>query len=229
MQLHEKLHENAEFQHVLSLLPAVNMTTGPWITGGAARRLWQGADWHVGDVDVFFVNDQQRLTWLAEFNRTWINTQRHVPELDITQVCELRGPTRKYSRQKPLPQAHLVMDSSNALTFELYYQLPGDTELKTCKLQVIKVRYAQSLHDLWKSFDFNVCCFAADAQKAYADPAALVDLHDNAISVRYHVASINLPLRVFKHFSQGYHVDDELIKKAMRQIADKEVDWCNNY
>ena len=229
MQLHDKLHANAEFLHVLSLLPPVHMQTGPWITGGAARRLWTGEDWHKGDVDVFFVNDQQRVAWLAEFDKVWNYSYHRKSDLEPRKVFDafdqitLKGPT------KHTPQASMSVDTENATTFDLFYQLPQQSEVITCKLQVIKVRYADSLKQLWETFDFNVCCFAADAHRVYADPAALSDAHAHEITVRHDHASRNMPLRVFKHFSQGYHVPDQLILQAMRQIAEKDVDWCNNY
>lgn len=227
MLLHDKLHENAEFLHLLNMLPCVHMETGPWITGGAARRLWTGEDWHKGDVDVFFVNDQQRVAWLAEFDKVWNYTyhKSHTQFGDISDVSF----SRSIPLQKHLPQANLALESENAITFDLYYRTPHDPQAHTCKLQVIKVRHAESLQQLWETFDFNVCCFAADAHRVYADPAALADAHAHEITVRHDHASRNLPLRVFKHFSQGYQVSDQLLRQAMRQIAEKDVDWCNNY
>jgi hypothetical protein len=226
--LHEKPHQNAEFTHVLNMLPKLNMSQGPWITGGSARRLWQAEDWHKGDVDVFFVNDQQRVKWLAEFDKTW-NYTYHMKAPEPASVYELFSPGRSSPPHKHMPQASMVLESENAITFDLWYQMPNQTEILTCKLQVIKVRHAHSLQQLWSTFDFNLCCFAADAHNVYADVAALQDVENHEISQRYQGHSKNLPLRVFKHFSQGYHVNDLLLKQAMRQIADKDVDWCQNY
>jgi hypothetical protein len=230
MQLQDKLHANAEFSHVLSLLPPVHIQHGPWITGGAARRLWLAEDWHKGDVDVFFVNEQQRVEWLAEFDRVWNYTyHKQVDYPEPHKLYELFAQGRSSPPRKHVPQANTSMETENAITFDLNYQLPEESEIRNCKLQVIKVRYAASLQELWKAFDFNVCCFAADALRVYADQAALRDAHAHEITVRHDHASKNLPLRVFKHFSQGYLVSDDLLKQAMRQIAEKDVDWCNNY
>ena len=231
MLLHDKLHENAEFHHVLSLLPPVNMMSGPWITGGAARRLWTGEDWHKGDVDVFFVSDHHRLAWLSEFDKVWNYTYHKKVEYPEPPwgYDKLFGSDRRAGPVKHLPQASTSMETENAITFDLNYQLPAESEIRNCKLQIIKVRYAESLQELWQTFDFNVCCFAADAHRVYADVAALADAHAHEITVRHDHASKNMPLRVFKHFSQGYHVHDDLLRQAMRQIADKDVDWCNNY
>lgn len=229
MMLQHKLHENVEFQHVVSMLPPVHITQGPWITGGAARRLWQGEDWHKGDVDVFFVTDVQRLAWMAEFDKVWNYTYHMRSAPEPQSVYDLFGPKCPMGDRKHLPQANMVMETENAITFDLHYKLSDQSEALTCKLQLIKVRHAESLQQLWETFDFNICCFAADAHSVYADAAALADAHAHEITVRHNHASKNLPLRVFKHFSQGYHVSDDLLRQAMRQIAEKDVDWCNNY
>lgn len=221
--MQEKPHENAEFTHLLSMLPPLHMHEGPWITGGSARRLWQGEDWHQGDVDVFFVNDKQRLAWLTEFDQVWNYTYHKRSE----NVYELLGCSRHSPARKHMPQASVAMETDNAITFELHYVM--DQEIKTCKLQIIKVRHAHSLHALWDTFDFNVCCFAADSHNVYGDPAAISDAQAHEITRRNSQHSKNLPLRVFKHFSQGYHVPDDLLREAIRQIAEKDVDWCNNY
>lgn len=38
---------------VLELLPELNIYTGPWIAGGAARRVYEGQALHNADIDVF--------------------------------------------------------------------------------------------------------------------------------------------------------------------------------
>jgi hypothetical protein len=234
-----KVLQDAEFKHLLSLLPPVNMQTGPWITGGSARRLWQGEDWHTGDVDVFFTSGAQRAQWLLQFNQVWDYTyernklkapsllDRITPHKQADTVILLGD--RSVSMQDPTPQAHVKMETDNAITFDLHYVMPGGMQIQSAKLQVIKVRDAQSLTELWQGFDFNVCCFAADDEHLYADPAALEDVQLNQITRRNPENSQNMPLRVFKHFSQGYHVPDHMILEAMKRIAEGEVDWCNNY
>lgn len=227
----QKPLSDVEFKHLLSMLPPVHMQQGPWITGGSARRLWQGEDWHQGDVDVFFVNEHQRAEWLAEFDRTWNYTyhKKHTICEEPSSIYDLFGASRHAGPRKHVPQAQMVMETENAITFELTYQMPDSRDFSSCKLQVIKVRHAASLQQLWQTFDFNLCCFAVDAQFVYADASAVQDVQAHEITPRHTQHSKNLPLRVFKHFSQGYHVDDELLKQAIRQIADKDVDWCNNY
>ena len=208
------------FKHLLSMLPPVNIHTGPWITGGSARRLWEQKDWQVGDVDVFFANDRQRAKWCEEFGKTW----NYPPCLKNAQSIQhiLFKPVAKHT-----PQAYDVMETDNAITFDINYDY--NKIAQTCKMQMIKVRQAPSLMEIWSDFDFNVCCFAVDFEFLYADEQALQDLETNTITCRNINANKNRAPRIMKHFSQGYHVDDGLLLQAFKQICDKDVDWCNNY
>jgi hypothetical protein len=128
-----------------------------------------------------------------------------------------------------LPQASTRVRTDNAITFDLHYAEPHTETTLECQLQVILAREALTLEELWKEFDFNVCCFAVDTNFVYADLLAVEDLNLNQITPRSEDPNKNKPLRVFKHFSQGYHVHDDLLKEAIKQICNKEVDWCNNY
>jgi len=220
------------FRNLLSLLPPINMTTGPWITGGSARRLWEQKNWRIGDVDVFFRNSTQRDVWLAEFDKTWnyTYTQRTMHynaaafNFDFNMLSESPKP-----KPVQLPQASTRVRTDNAITFDLHYAEPHTETTLECQLQVILAREAPTLEELWKEFDFNVCCFAVDTNFVYADLLAVEDLNLNQITPRSEDPNKNKPLRVFKHFSQGYHVHDDLLKEAIKQICNKEVDWCNNY
>lgn len=216
------------FKDFIQKLPPINMHTGPWITGGSARRLWQDQDWTQGDVDVFFANEEQRISWLAELDKIWnfVPKKRTIEvkplgwELTIesnTQSCDL-GPGFHCT---------LTMQTTNATSFDM--TVPGTPKGSNLyQLQVIHVRLAPSLHELWQTFDFNLCCFAVDATHIYADPLALQDLAQNTISLRS-APSKNLSLRVLKHHTQGIGVSDELLKMGMQQICDGSADLCNNY
>jgi hypothetical protein len=48
-----------ELQSVLGKLPDMNIITGPWLAGGAARRILSGEDISKGDMDFFFSNYSQ--------------------------------------------------------------------------------------------------------------------------------------------------------------------------
>jgi len=43
-----------EIQNIIGLMPPLDIKTGPWIAGGAARRLLRGDSLKGGDIDLFF-------------------------------------------------------------------------------------------------------------------------------------------------------------------------------
>lgn len=55
----------AQIQSLLAILPEVSFKEGPWISGGAPRRLLQGRTLEEGDIDFFFKTKEQ---W-AEFTK----------------------------------------------------------------------------------------------------------------------------------------------------------------
>lgn len=205
------------------------METGPWITGGCARRLFTGADWRLGDVDVFFPNESQMLSWAHMFQDDWRPHRAVTPStLPPARHAELVIIDTMHGAQLYLePHAHKALETDNAITWELFYGYDQDNHMT--KLQTIKTRYADSLEGVWDTFDFNVCCFAVDAEYVYASPQAIQDLDNNEITSNGELQGRSLPLRVFKHFTQGFHVSDELLLQAVKQIRENEVDWCNNY
>jgi hypothetical protein len=236
---------DVKFKQLLEHLPAINMHEGPWITGGCARRLWQGLDWHKGDVDVFFASDTQRLTWLDQLDHVWNYTYHR--KAQNTSVYDIL--LREYNQAQKELQAYIKLETDNAITFDLHmltptpkqpkYNFTKTTQLDVCmssedadacvQLQVIKARQAPSLAQVWADFDFNVCCFAVDSEFIYADPQAIQDADQNQITVRNSSHNKNHALRVFKYFSQGFHVPDHMVQKAIKQISDGEVDWCQQY
>lgn len=46
-----------EMQRIVDILPAMNVFEGPWIAGGAVRRMIDGEPLSKGDIDVFFGTD----------------------------------------------------------------------------------------------------------------------------------------------------------------------------
>lgn len=60
----DKILDELELQKVLSMLPSVTKE-GPWLGGGALRRLVLGQDALESDLDFFFASDMQRLTFEA--------------------------------------------------------------------------------------------------------------------------------------------------------------------
>lgn len=50
---------------LLSKIPPLDLTTGPWIAGGSARLLWHNLPYISHDIDIFFANDTQYNMFLS--------------------------------------------------------------------------------------------------------------------------------------------------------------------
>jgi hypothetical protein len=52
-----------ELKEILAVLPKLNIKYGPWLAGGAVRRLIKGEPLIEGDLDIFIGNDAQEIEW----------------------------------------------------------------------------------------------------------------------------------------------------------------------
>ena len=193
--------ENKEFKLVLSLLPPLSLTDGPWIAGGAIRKIYQNKPWHTGDIDIFFKDNNQRLEWCKEFCHTML--------------CRA---TKNYTMN-----IRQLLNTKNAETWEI------NGLGSSAKLQLIKKYYGESYSMIWNRFDFTVCQFAADQNTIVASPAAIKDTDNNKLLVVNLANSKCLPLRIMKYFSYGFDVADDLLLSAADQILKGEVDWLEHY
>ena len=195
--------KSKKFKQLLSVLPPVSLTDGPWIAGGAVRKLYQNKPWNlVGDVDIFFKDPTQRREWQTEFYKMH-NLVSSVP------IC-------------------LKLETPNADTWQIGPDSEGSLDI-TVKLQFIKKYYADSYTELWDKFDFTVCQFAADKDTIVASDSAITDTANNELVVSNPENSKCLSLRIVKYFSYGFGISDELLLSAAEQIVNGEVEWDEQY
>ena len=193
--------KNKEFKQLLSVLPPVSLTDGPWIAGGAVRKLYQNKPWNlVGDVDIFFKDSTQQREWQSEFYNMHTSS---VP------IC-------------------LKSNTPNADTWQIGPDSEGSLDI-TVKLQFIKKYYADSYLKLWDKFDFTVCQFAADQDTIVASDSAITDATNNELVTANPKNSKCISLRIVKYFSYGFSVSDELLLSAAEQIVNGEVEWDEQY
>lgn len=188
--------DNKKFMRLLDIMPPLSITDGPWIAGGAVRKIYQNKSWETGDIDIFFKNEEQRKYWNANL---------------IDTLC---AKNINYN---------LKHQSSNADTWEIYFK---DRNLK---IQFIKKYYCQSLIELWNTFDFTVCQFAADSANIIASDAAINDSSNNQIVIANKNNSRCIPLRILKYLSHGFSISDEILLLAAEKIKTGELDWENEY
>lgn len=205
----KKAVSNESFSNFLKLIPPLDIQQGPVVAGGAARRLWFDQDWAKGDIDVFFVNQQQRTEWATAFEH-----KRGVNKSELSTSLFTFG--TKASTYKS-------MSTDNADTYVLECR---DFNLK---LQVIKTRYADNFVELFKDFDFAASCFATDGRTAVAMQTALTSVAQKKLIMNNTTNDKNLALRVLKYHVYGFEAEDSLLRTVADKIATGDFTWESNY
>jgi len=69
---YEYIHKKVTDPYInilLSKIPPLDLTNGPWIAGGSARLLWHNMPYISHDIDVFFANDTQYNNFVIALNK----------------------------------------------------------------------------------------------------------------------------------------------------------------
>lgn len=228
---------NPQFAHLLSMLPHVNVNRGPWIAGGCARKLFEGVPWHTGDVDVFFAGSHEMTVWKRKFEQDWLRQNQLVDpastNYSLSTWFDVGSCVKKHEHQIPKnlhKVAYVKCETNNAVTYDINWSDPHSGDHMHAQLQLINGRFAHSLYHLWQDFDFEVSCFAVDAQHVLASPGAIKDITNRtATRMPNQVPNSNLSMRVIKHHAYGFKLDSELLKHTMRRVCDGKVDFGENY
>lgn len=216
------------FELLCEMLPPLNLETGPWISGGAARKLWENKPWIAGDVDVFFQDWAQLRAW----QKTFLDTLTvQVPkdfgggtsiQKENEFVWVLHEPQL---RVKPHDKFYLRHESENAVT----YRMPGIPPLTGVTVQLIKCRFANSVQEVWDSFDFHNCDFATDGHTVVASEAAVDCCLRQTLLLKDSSNTKNLALRSLKYHLYGFEVSKELLLASLQQINNGELVWDTQY
>ena len=90
-----------------------------------------------------------------------------------------------------------------------------DTEWK---IQCVSFKYFDTIEDLFRSFDINVCCIAYDGTNVVYEHNALNEINNNVI--HFNANSINYPSvtlkRLVKYVKMGYDIEDHDLKVLTR-------------
>lgn len=210
-----------EFKALLSKMPPVNLETGPWIAGGVARKLLCKKYWQNGDIDVFFRDEEQRITWSTEFKKrfnTDVSTINHVFE-SFESDWELNNSSFDEFDE----YSHTICDSDNAVTWAVV-----NKDSSVYHVQAIKTRYAKSLEDLWDGFDITVCQFAVDSSGIVGSSNAIQDVRDNKLTI-YNGKKEDMAGRILKYHSHGFHVDNQMLLDVAKAITDGTATLTEDY
>ena len=227
--------QDPSWHTLMNLLPPLNSEQGPWIAGGSARKLWLNEPWQSGDVDVFFTNEAQMRAWRTKLDQLLLPKKKTLSPVEddlwlMDQItcaqtwfyCELDEPAHE---TQPY-QAYVHMETDNAVTYHILDNINHEV---FCKLQLIKVRHHEHVMDLWKDFDFTVCCFAADATHVWCNHTAAEHVQSRRLVLQSTKTPANLPLRTLKHMIYGFEPDAHLLQTIMNQIESGDVSWQPEY
>ena len=170
--------------------------TGPWIAGGAAMS------WFNGENVSGLLTDFSILT-------------------DVDVFCSsMQQFTEVLDRVK---NANCSQESSihtdNAVT--IYFRPNGVSDSLICKLQIIKVRFFESVDQLLENFDFTCCGIATDGLTFKLLPNAAKDLNSRTLNINNYNPETVLN-RIFKYWSYGFTPSKELIQKITSDSSIKK-------
>ena len=108
------------------------------------------------------------------------------------------------------------------------------------KIQCVSFKYFESIQDLFKSFDINICRIAYDGDNVVYEQNVFDQIKNNKL--KFNVDSINYPSvtlkRLVKYIKMGYDVEDEDLrilthafyksKKKAIDILDQDLFTKNN-
>ena len=160
---------------VLETLPALTKD-GPWLAGGAVRRLLQGQSSLDSDLDFFFNGETQFQDFAAAL---------------VTAGFTLKRETEHHQHYVGKVTTHRP-DETEA-TFE-----------QVINVQLIRFKYYESAAGVIDSFDFTICQFAYDGTTLTMADLALWDLARKRLVLHQLTYPVSTMRRLLKYQKQGY-------------------------
>ena len=184
-------YDGTAFAKALSRLPTVK-PVGPWIAGGAVRRLLSDLP-QDSDFDFFFANQAQFDNFCAAVKAAggW---QTSESDFNVS-FC------------LPRSQAKPVGDDE----FE-----GGGPELK---VQAIRIAFFETLGAVIDSFDFSICQFGFDGEDLVLGDWALFDMARKRLVPGKVTFGTSTLRRVIKYTRQGYTICGGGLASILEQVA----------
>lgn len=177
------------FDKIMEALPVVS-SNGPWLGGGALRRLLSGTDIFGSDFDFFFASKEQ----MDDFEKELVDNCLQVESVHKTKnAITYKG--------------------------KIKLENESDCERKDIIIQLININYYNKVDDLLDSFDFTICQFAWDGKNLHCGEYSLWDLARKKLAVHkitYPVASVR---RMIKYTKQDFYACSGCIKKILETVA----------
>lgn len=159
---------------IREVLPFLNMQTGPWVAGGAVRRIHEGDGLRFSDVDVFFPTDEMH-SWAVKLFDDRLKHKRGWSAVHIVE--------RK--------------DGPMSVTFQVLY------DGQKYPIQFINKQFFKSIEDLLYGFDFTLAMWGTDGRKMVFDERAPRDLAAKTL-VLHQFPKRPKPNRLAKYVAQGF-------------------------
>lgn len=184
-----------------TIIGGFDMEQGPWISGGAARRLWYNIPYDSHDIDIFFPNPEQ-----------WNNADRNLDSYVNNEST--KGFVNKLIKfigfTDELSCTNSVFRSQNSTTYELL------VDKRKIRVQIIKKYYGKTLEDIWQNFDFTVCKFATDGKTLVADQEALDHCEKKMIYLNKDASGLFDVKRVIKYSIYGFTPCEEICSEIIK-------------
>ena len=196
-----KLIIDNQFTRIVNLFESYDINDGPWIAGGAIRKLWQGLKWDDADIDIFFKNEKQYSQFCKKINLYKIKYINY-SEIRLTSL-------------KPAP---LVSEfkSNNASTFTIV----GIPDVNyAIKVQAICKEFYNSAEELFEDFDWTVCQLVSDGTTIWAPPLTVNDLSKRNLVLSPTTKRKIKIGRLIKYSAYGYKIDDAIMVDILSDVV----------
>lgn len=185
--------QSPAFQLLRAISPLLDLHKGPWVAGGAIRRILTHAEHEDFDIDVFFSGeDQMRKVGPA-----------------------LRAAEKKWREDNGgQEETHFL---APARAFEAAtHGMEGLVYAKSTvfvPLQLISRRYYATPYALIDDIDFTICQMVTDGVTVLCPHRSLNDLHERRLRIAP-TSVVRNNTRIFRYFTYGFEPDETVMKIA---------------
>lgn len=172
------------------VLPKLNMNVGPWLAGGAIRRLFE-KNHKEGDFDIYCKGPDQFETICDKFY--------HMPSG--------HGSWKK------------IIETKNAVTFSVSPVIENEKQ-EPYTIQIIKRYFGNTPEKIIGSFDFTNSQLLTDGEILLVGQTTLDDIKNRTLIMNNIVSGISGVRRLMKFENEGYRVSNDLIREFLEIIHD---------
>ncbi len=195
--------DHAVSDHIAEMAHLLDLDHGPWVAGGAVRRIIAQDYRDDFDIDVFFASEEQRAHLLPEFERM-----------------------REGWKEKSLHLVPAMSPSLQAINLRFAAQSAVPTRDMTNPLVQLSDRFFPDLDSLLHDFDFTIVKFATDGKTVVCPHRAINDLHERRLIMDNETAIKNQG-RLLRYFSYGFEPGEGVVDRITIQ-GDDRVFYQNN-